>query len=342
VRIAQIAPCWITVPPAGYGGIELVVSLLTDELFERGHEVTLFASGGSETKADLVSYYETPPGTAALVGDPLAELPHLLHAYSRAAEFDVIHDHSAPLGCSIGAQISRPPVVHTIHGPLFDGRPKEVYPLIAGRVHLVSISDFQRNGLPDIPYAGTVYNGIDVKAYEVSPTKDEYLLFLGRMSPDKGAHLAVEAAKRLGRKLIIATKMVEPMELAYYDGTVKPLLTGEEEILGEISFAEKVRLYSRAYCTLMPIQWPEPFGLVMTESMACGTPVVAYHNGAVPEIIDHEETGFIVEDFEAFVAAIGRASAIDPQACRAAVEERFSTGAMVDGYENLYRGLATG
>jgi glycosyltransferase involved in cell wall biosynthesis len=340
LKIAQIAPCWITVPPAGYGGIELVVSLLTDELVDRGHEVTIFASGGSETKADLVSYYKTPPGTGALVEDPLAELPHLLLAYSRSSEFDLIHDHSAPLGCSIGAQISGPPVVHTIHGPLFDGRPTEVYPLVADRIHLVSISDYQRRGLPDIPYAATVYNGIDVTAYESSAAEDDYLLFLGRMSPDKGAHLAVEAAKRLGRKLIIATKMVEPGEKAYFEEVVRPMLTGEEEIFGEISFEAKVELYARAYCTLMPIQWPEPFGLVMTESMACGTPVVAYRNGAVPEIIEHEKTGFVVDDFESFVIAIGRADEIDREVCRAAVEERFSTRAMVNGYEKLYRRLA--
>jgi glycosyltransferase involved in cell wall biosynthesis len=339
LKIAQIAPCWITVPPQGYGGIELVVALLADELTDRGHEVTLFASGGSQTKARLSSYYEVPPGTASLVENPLAELPHLLFAYSQASEFDLIHDHSSPVGCSMGSMLSSPPVVHTIHGPLFDGMPTEIYPLVAERINLVSISDYQRRGLPEIRYAATVYNGIDVARYRFQESKADYLLFLGRMSEQKGAHLAVEAAKRLGKKLVIASKMVEPAEISYFERQVKPVLTGDEEILGEISFEEKVDLYARAECTLMPIQWPEPFGLVMIESMACGTPAVVYRNGAAPEIVDDGETGFLVDDFEGFVAAVARAGEIDPKACRGAVEARFSSRAMVDGYERLFEQL---
>lgn len=339
MRIAQVAPCWITVPPRGYGGIELVVALLADELVERGHEVTLFASGGSTTKGKLVSYYDVPPGTTRLVEDPLAELPHVLSAYIRAEDFEVIHDHSSPIGCSLGALLDSPPVAHTIHGPLFDARPREIYSLIHERVGLVSISDYQREGIPNIRYSATVYNGIDLEAYPFREQKQDYLLFLGRMSEQKGAHTAVEVAKRLGRKLVIATKIAEPGEKEYFESRVKPLLTGDEEILGEISLAEKVELYANAACTLMPIEWPEPFGLVMTESMACGTPVVAFRHGSVPEIIQDNVTGYIADDFEGFVEAVNRAEQIEPAACRASVKEKFSVEAMTDGYESVYRGL---
>lgn len=339
MKIAVIAPCWIAVPPAGYGGIELVVALLADGLVDQGHDVTLFASGGSTSKAKVDSYYETPPGTLRLVTDPIAELPHVLNAYSHAKKFDLIHDHSSPFGCSIGAHLESPPVVHTLHGPLFDERAREIYQLIDGRLHLVSISDFQRQGAPSLRYAATVYNGIDTDTYPFREAKEDYLLFLGRMSEQKGAHIAVEVAKTLGRRLIIATKIAEPGEHQYFEERVKPLLTDDVEMVGEISLKDKVELYANAACTLMPIQWPEPFGLVMTESMACGTPVVAFRNGSVPEIIDDGVTGFIVEDEGAFVEAVSRVDTINPAACRASVEERFSAKAMTAGYEAVYRSV---
>jgi glycosyltransferase involved in cell wall biosynthesis len=336
MKIAQIAPCWIPVPPPGYGGIELVVGLLTDELVAMGHEVTLFASGGSKTDGRLVSYYEIPPGTAALVNDSLTELPHVLNAYSMAGEFDVIHDHSAPLGCSIGAHLAGPPVVHTIHGPLFDERAREIYGLIHERIALVTISDFQRQGAPHLQFAATVYNGIDVGAFPFQESKSDYLLFVGRSSQEKGTHLAVQVARELGRKLVMALKIAEPEEHEYFDTIVRPMLTDGVEILTELNFEEKVRLYADAACTLMPIQWPEPFGLVMTESMACGTPVVALRNGSVPEVVDDGVTGFVRDDLEGFIGAVSRAGEIDPRACRTAVEERFSAAAMAASYEALY------
>jgi glycosyltransferase involved in cell wall biosynthesis len=340
VKIALIAPCWITVPPQGYGGIELVVALLADGLVERDHEVTLFASGGSQTKAKLISYYETPPGTVKLATEPMAELPHVLHAYSYAREFDVIHDHTSPLGPSLGAQIERPPVVHTLHGPHYYPESREIYEVVGRRLHLVAISNFQRDSFPGLNYAGTVYNGIAVENYTFRSSKQDYLLFLGRMSEQKGAHIAVETARRLGRRLIMATKIAEPVEKQYFDQKVRPLLTDEVEILGELSLGEKVELYANAFCTLMPIQWPEPFGLVMTESMACGTPVVAFRNGSVPEIIEDGVTGFIADDFDGFVSAVERAAEIESATCRASVEAKFSTPVMVDGYEAVYRSVS--
>lgn len=336
MKVALIAPCWLTVPPQGYGGTELVVAHLADGLAGRGHDVTLFASGGSRTKAKLVTYYEEPPGTISIVTNPLAELPHILQAYSHAGEFELIHDHTSPLGPSIGAHLDSPPVVHTLHGPPFAPDAKPVYEQIGRRLHIVAISEYQRLGFPELNYAGVVYNGIALDDYPFRPDKEDYLLFLGRMSPQKGVHLAVEAANRLGRRLVIATKIAEPVEKEYFDEKVKPLLTDDVEIVGELSVADKANLYGRAACTLMPIQWPEPFGLVMTESMACGTPVVAFRNGSVPEIVDDGVTGFIVEDLDAFVEAVARAGEIDAAACRAHVEARFSTKAMVDGYLSVY------
>lgn len=339
MRIAQIAPCWITVPPTGYGGTELVVAHLADGLVDLGHEVTLFASGGSVTKGKLVSYYKEPLGTAKLVSDPLAELPHVLNAYDHAAEFDLIHDHTFPVGPSIGSRLGRPPIAHTLHGLTADPRAREIYGLLGKRVNLISISDYQRHGAPHLNYVATVYNGIKVEDYPFRPNNEDYLLFLGRMSPQKGAHLAVEAATMLGKKLIIATKMVEPVEIEYFEAEVRPRMTDAVELIGEISIEEKARLYAGAICTLMPIQWPEPFGLVMAESMACGTPVVAYRNGSVPEIIDEGVTGFIASDLGEFVEKVKRVDEIDPAACREAVDERFSTRAMVEGYLAVYERL---
>lgn len=337
MRIAQLAPCWITVPPKGYGGIELVVAHLADGLSERGHDVTLFASGGSKTKGKLVSYYDTPPGTVRLATRPFDELPHVLHAYSYAREFDIFHDHTFPLGASIGAHLTPPPkVVHTIHGPMEDEQMRELYEFVGKSLHLVAISNYQRNGAPHLNYAGTVYNGIDVGSYKFRESKQDYLLFLGRMSPQKGAHVAAECARRLGMRLIMATKMAEPQEKEYFEAEVRPRLTERVELLGEISFEEKVDLYANAFCTLMPIQWPEPFGLVMTESMACGTPVVAFRNGSVPEIIEDGVNGFIAEDLDGFVQAVGRTDEIRPSECRRVVEEKFSVPAMIDGYEAAF------
>ncbi|MGH2768201.1 MAG: glycosyltransferase family 4 protein [Actinomycetota bacterium] len=339
MRIAQIAPCWLTVPPRGYGGTERVISCLADGLAARGHEVTLFAAGGSGTSAKLVSYYEKPLGMVALVGQPFLELPHVLDAYARAEEFDVIHDHTFPFGPSIGAHLPRPPVVHTLHGPPWYPNVKPIYQFLARRLHYVAISQYQRIRFPELNYAATVYHGIDLDSYPFRSANDGYLLFVGRMSPEKGPELAVEAARRLRRRLVMVVKMIEPAEEEYFESTVRPLLTGSEQILGEISAEEKMKLYAGASCTLMPIQWPEPFGLVMVESMACGTPVVAFRNGSVPEIIEHGKTGFIADDLDELVALAARGEEIDPAACRERVEKRFSLETMLDGYEAVFSKL---
>ncbi len=339
LRIAQIASPWLTVPPESYGGIEAMIALLCDGLVERGHEVTLFASGGSDTEAELVTHYDRAPGMAEAVDKPFMQFPHMLRAYERAGEFDVIHDHTFPLGPSIAANLSRPPVVHTVHGPPDHPTARPIYESFGDRVHLVAISGFQRQSVPGLNYVATVYNGIDVDAHPWREKKEDYLLFVGRMTADKGVHLAVETARRLGRRLRVVGKMAEPEEIAYFEAEVEPLLTPDIEILGEVSVAEKLELYAGAAATLVPIQWPEPFGLVMVESMACGTPVVALRNGSVPEVVEPGVTGFIADDIDAFVAAVGDVDRIDPADCRRAVETRFSKEAMVEGYELVYRSV---
>lgn len=339
MKIAQIAPCWLSVPPNGYGGIEPLIAHLCNGLVDRGHEVTLFASGGSRTKANLESYYPEPPGMTEGVAKPLLELSHVLHAYQRAAAFDLIHDHSFPLGPSLGAQLSGPPVVHTVHGPPDHPDARPIYELIGRSINVVTISDYQQKALPGLNYVATVYNGIDVDAYRWQREKDDYLLFVGRICREKGAHVAVEVAARLGRRLIIAGKMKEPEEIRYFEAEVKPLLTDDIEFVGEADAETKSSLFAGAACTLMPIQWPEPFGLVMVESMASGTPVVALRNGSVPELIDHGVTGFVTDDVDTFTECVGRVGEIDPAECRRAVEMRFSKETMIDGYEKVYAAL---
>ena len=340
LSIALLAPCWLTVPPDGYGGIEAMVARLADGLVERGHDVTLFASGGSETKAVLESAYEEAPGMAEAVDKPYLEFAHVLDAYDQAERFDVLHDHTFPTGPSIGSHVDETAVVHTVHGPPADPSARPIYGRLGDRVHLVAISDFQRELTPEVQYAATVHNGIDVERHPWRAEKEDFLLFVGRMNPEKGVHLAAEAANELGRRLLIAGKMAEPDEEAYFDAQVKPHLSDDVEYIGQIDEATKLDLYSRAAATLMPIQWAEPFGLVMVESMACGTPVVALRNGSVPEIVEEGVGGFVVDDMEEFKAAIGRIATIDPGQCRRLVEDRFSIDAMVAGYEEVYASVA--
>jgi glycosyltransferase involved in cell wall biosynthesis len=339
LRIAQVASPWLTVPPQSYGGIEAMIAHLCDGLVERGHQVTLFASGGSVTKAELVTRYDDAPGMAEAIDKPHLQFPHILQAYERAGDFDVIHDHTFPLGPSIAANLPRPPVVHTVHGPPDHPTARPIYESLGDRVNLVAISNFQRQSVPGLNYVATVYNGIDVDAHPFREKKDDYLLFVGRMTADKGVHLAVETAGRLERRLRVVGKMAEPAEIAYFEDEVKPRLTPDIEILGETSAAQKLELYAGATATLVPIQWPEPFGLVMVESMACGTPVVALRNGSVPEVVEHGVTGFIADDLDSFVAAVAEVGEIDPAECRRAVERKFSKGAMVDGYQRVYRSV---
>lgn len=340
MKIAEIAPCWLNIPPERYGGIEYVVSLLADGLAERGHDVTLFATKDAKTKAKLASYYEHPLGTL-VAEDALLELPHLIAAYAHASEFDIIHDHTfLGMGIAIGAALPDAIVVNTLHVPLtLAPFLKATYELLNRRVHLVAISDAERAECPDFRYAATIHHGIPLPQFHCREAKEDFLLFVGRMSSDKGPHLAIEAANALGLPLRLGFKLTTPKERTYFETVVKPLLTPRIELLGELDFPTKVDLFSRARCTLMPVQWPEPFGLVAIESLACGTPVVAWRNGALPEIVEDGVTGFIAGSLPEFIEGIRRVGSISPSACRRRAEEHFSVDTMLDGYEKLFRSL---
>jgi glycosyltransferase involved in cell wall biosynthesis len=336
VRIAEIAPPWFTVPPRAYGGIELVVALLADGLAARGHEVTLFASGGSTTKAQLVSPLEEPPDPS-LLGNVWFDAAHAVSAYLVADEFDVVHDHSGVVGPAIGAVLGgRPPVVHTLHGPWTEPV-RRFYGLLHERLHLVAISDAQRRDAPNLRYAGTVHNGIDLDAYAFrgADDKDDFLVYVGRANPEKGPARAIEIARRAGLPLAMIVKKSEPFERVYWDEIVAPLLNDEVEIYEAVSHDVKVDLLGRARAMVFPIDWPEPFGLVMVEAMACGTPVLTCPAGAAVEIVDEGVTGFLRESIDDLAEAVGRVGECSPRACRDRVADMFSADAMVDGYERL-------
>jgi glycosyltransferase involved in cell wall biosynthesis len=335
MRIAVLAPAWFAVPPRGYGGIEWVVSLLADGLVEAGHHVTLFASGDSRTQAELAAVFEQAPSRS--IGRTMPELRHALACYERADEFDVINDHSGPLGALLGGLVETP-VVHTLHGPL-DGEPGEVYEHIAGlspHVGFVSISLNQRRPKPDLPWVANCPNALDFSLYPCKPHPGDYLLFLGRMSADKGAHRAIAVARELDLPLKLAGKKQDPKEVEYFAQYVEPHLVDGIEYLGEVTHGQKVELLQDARTTLFPIDWEEPFGLVMIESMACGTPVIATRRGAVPEVIEHGRSGIVVDHYREMPVALEQADAIDPLECRRYVEERFAPERMVADYLDAY------
>lgn len=336
MRIAQVAPPWLAVPPAGYGGIEWVVALLADGLAERGHHVTLFATGDSQTKAKLESVVETAPG-ARLINDPWLDTMHSMLVHRDLSRFDVIHQHNVWSGL-VAAMLIDVPVVHTLHGPFTDPM-RQLYAQIADKVWFVAISENQRSFMPELRYGGVVYNGIDMPIYPFREEKDDFLLFLGRADPVKGALRAVEAARFTGMPLVLAVKVANPAEERHWNEEVVNRIPDDATVLGEITIEEKVDLLSRARAVLFPIDWEEPFGLVMTEAMACGTPVIATPRGSVPEVIADGETGFIVpvETYpESAAEALKRLADIDPRACRERVDRLFSKEAMVAGYEKVF------
>ena len=336
MRIAQLCPPWLAVPPKGYGGIEWVVSILADGLVDHGHEVTLFAAGDSQTKARLVTSYDDPPSMR--IGLSMPYLHHALTCFASADQFDLINDHSGPLAGALGGACAMP-VCHTVHGPL-SGEPGDVYSLIdrvSPLVGLISVSDHQRTPLPDINWLATCHNAIAIDAYPFHEANDGYLLFLGRMSPDKGAHNAVRVAAEMGLPMILAGKMHDVAEREHFKANVEPFLSDDIRYVGEVSHDEKVRLLQRARATVFPIQWPEPFGLVMVESMACGTPVIATRFGAVPEVIEQGRSGVIVDRPDQLAGAVEQVAALDPREVRASAEERFSAQRMVADYVAAYQ-----
>jgi glycosyltransferase involved in cell wall biosynthesis len=338
LRIAVLAPPWFPVPPDRYGGIELVVGLLADGLAGAGHDVTLFASGDSApARARLAALYDHSPSEH--IGKSFWDLRHVVDCLARQDEFDVVNDHSGMVGAALGGLL-RTPFVHTVHGPL-DGEPGDTYEQICSlsdRIGLISISLSQRAPRPWLPWVANCPNAIDLSRYPLEERpRGDYLLFLGRLAPDKGAHRAIAVAAEAGLPIKLAGKCREPGELEYFEAHVRPLLGPRVEYVGEVPHEEKVELLRNAVATLFPIDWEEPFGLVMLESMACGTPVVATRRGAAPEVIEQGVGGLVVPGFADFAPAVGAVTALDRRAVRASVEGRFEVGAMVAAYEGAYR-----
>jgi len=336
MRIAQIAPLWERVPPFRYGGIELVVSLLTDELVRRGHEVTLFASGDSITKAQMKSVHDQALRLDKNIKEPaLYEQMMLAQVYQQAHHFDIIHSH---IGCMAFpySGFVKTPTVHTTHG-IFTPDNEKMFRQFAWQP-FISISEAQREPRLGLNYIHTVYNGIDPTVYPFceKPSSPAYLAFVGRLSPEKGPEGAIKIARAIGMPLKIAGK-IDAVDRDYYREEIKPLIDGEQiQYLGEVSHEEKVQLLGGATVTLFPITWREPFGLVMIESMATGTPVVGIAMGSVPEVISHGKTGFVCHSLEKMIEAVPEAMKLDRQTCRDYVLRRFSLETMVNEYERAY------
>ena len=339
MRIAQIAPLHEAVPPKLYGGTERVVSFLTEELVALGHDVTLFASGDSVTDAKLEAIWPRALRLDPAIRDPIAPHMLLMEAVRRMSDdFDVLHFHVDYWPFSLFGR-QRTPFVTTLHGrldlaelqPIFDTFPT---------VPIVSISNNQRRPLPQARFVETVYHGLPANLLTPQThKKPEYLAFLGRIAPEKGPDRAIRIARACGIPLKIAAK-IDRVDQVYFDTVVRPLLGDGVEMIGEISDAQKPDFLSGAVGLLMPIDWPEPFGLVMIEAMACGTPVIAFNRGSVPEIMDEGVSGFIVEDEHGAISAVNKLKTLSREKVRAKFEERFTARRMAEDYLKVYRSLA--
>ena len=338
MRILQVAPLWESVPPPAYGGIEAVVSVLTEELVRRGHDVTLCASGDSRTDAQLLSVCHRSLRTASDVHDPG---PHIwLHAalsLKHAREFDIIHNHAGELVMAMSHLVPDVPMLTTVHnGITLDAG--VVWQRYQGFYN--TISHAQRHSIPvgvGGTYVGVVHNAIEVASFPYDEHKGEFLLFLSRLTPEKGAHLAVEVARRAGWPLVIAGK-VDHEHKEYFHSVVEPRIDGRQvKYVGEADHRLKRQLYAQARCLLLPLQWEEPFGLVTVEAMASGTPVVAFGRGAIPELVIDGETGYVVSDVDQMVDAVRRIGQIRARRCRQHVEDNFDAPFLANGYLELYQ-----
>lgn len=344
MRIGLLAPVALSVPPRGYGGTELVVSMLAEGLVALGHQVTLFASGDSRTGARLQALHPralTPLGLTSKEQYLPLEEAHARWSLERSEGLDLIHDHTKTQGVLLAGG-SRVPVVTTIHNDFTPER-RGVY--LAHREHrYVSISRAQAARLDALNYVGTVYNGIDLSAAKphLHRRKEDYLLFLGRLCEVKGTHTAIALAQALDLPLVLAGK-VDPVDRAYFEAKVAPHLTDPRiRFVGEVHGEAKWDLLARARCLVFPIAWAEPFGLVMIEAMACGTPVVATRCGSVPEVVEPMVSGWIADDFAGLVEGVSRAARIPAEACRGWVAAKFSAQAMVEGYLGVYERVLAG
>jgi glycosyltransferase involved in cell wall biosynthesis len=340
MRIGLIAPPWVPVPPPTYGGTEIVIDNLARGLQSLGHDVQLFTVG--ESTCPVTKQFRFSHAIPAM-GAGLPEAAHVLAAYDALDhQVDIIHDHTTLGPLLAGRHPDRhPPIVTTNHGP-FTHDASLLFAEVAPDVAIVAISHNQAASAGTVPIAAVIHHGVDLELYQPGRGQGGYLLFMGRMTPEKGAHRALRAAKRAGHRLVIVAKMREPEERAYYQQCVAPLLGPGDSRPRELPVQRRRELLQGAKALLNPIAWPEPFGLVMIEALAAGTPVLAFPNGSAPEIVDDGVTGFLCADEDDLTAAIGRLDTIDRSACRRAAEQRFSLDRMVRAHEGLYRRVLLG
>ncbi|HTV38074.1 MAG TPA: glycosyltransferase family 4 protein [Xanthobacteraceae bacterium] len=339
MHIAQVAPLTEAVPPKLYGGTERVVSWLTDELKALGHDVTLFASGDSVTSARLEGVWPRALRLDGAVRDPNAlHMMMLEHVYRRAADFDFLHFHLDYYPFSLFSR-QPTPFVTTLHGRLDLPEHQPVFDTFSA-VPVVSISNSQRRPIPQANWVRTVHHGLPERLLTPKPVKPSYFAFLGRIAPEKGVDRAIHVAEHCGIKLKIAAK-VDRVDREYFDEQIAPMIKASRtEYIGEINDKEKSEFLSGALALLVPIDWPEPFGLVMIEAMACGTPVIAYNRGSVSEIIDDGITGFVVEDDNGAIGAVDRLGHLSREKIRKQFEKRFTARRMAQDYLAVYRSLA--
>jgi glycosyltransferase involved in cell wall biosynthesis len=340
MRILQIAPLAERVPPLRYGGTEAVVGLLADGLVRAGHDVVLWASGDSLTLAELRSVYLHGLRLDPAVADPRPyEWVHVVEAIKDAQGFDIIHNHDGERMMAL-ASLVEVPMLTTMHC-LIDPDSKFVWDRYRGFYN--TVSQAERVTIPPLEsprFVGVVYNAVDVAGFPFRADKDDYLLFIGQIAATKGAHLAVEVARRRGTRLIIAGK-IDPSNRQYFAETIEPYIDGKQiQFVGEVGY-EKRELYANARCLLMPICWEEPFGLVMAEAMACGTPVIAFNRASAPELVVDGETGYIVRNVDEMAEAVGRLDRLNPYRCRQHVEERFDAPIMLQRYLEIYQRILT-
>jgi len=343
MRIAQIAPLYESVPPKLYGGTERVASYLTEELVRRGHDVTLFAAGDSETNATLVSVVDQALRLNPKIQDPGPyHIAMLEHVARRAGDFDILHFHTEFIHFPVVRQF-RERTLTTLHGRADLPDQPHFYETFSD-TPLAAISNDQRMRMPGWAWTATVHNGLPHNLLPFNATgRDGYLAFLGRISPEKGPDAAIEIAAKAGLPLKLAAK-IDVVDRPYWEAKIEPLIRANSQIeyVGEISEMQKAEFLGKARALLFPINWPEPFGLVMIEAFACGTPVIAYRSGSTPEVIDEGLTGFVVDSVEAAVAAIGKLDQLDRMAVRRRFERRFTAEHMADGYERAYRRVLEG
>ncbi|WP_117213880.1 glycosyltransferase family 4 protein [Allorhizocola rhizosphaerae] len=341
----MVVPPYFDLPPRAYGGVEAVVADLADALVEAGHRVTLIGAGRHGTKARFLPVWEA--AIPERLGEAFPEIAHASLARNAVERLlhreglDVVHDHTGagPLNAPFYTSIGLPTVV-TAHGPV-TGDLGKLYRTLSDHIQLVAISHRQRRLAPDLPWVSTVHNALRIQDWPFAAQKDDYALFLGRFHPDKGAHLALDAAHAAGLRLVLAGKCAEPVEKAYFEAEIRPRLTESDHFFGMADAGQKRALLAKARCLLLPIQWEEPFGMVMIEALACGTPVVALNRGAVPEIVTDGETGIICTEPDELPQALKDVTLLSPAACRRRVTLHFNTDRLARGYEHAYRTALT-